>query len=86
MNFERFQIRRQNTLSEALLQLDFYSACHDIRRFNYTCRMIQLLVFNMNCLPGNVQRILIKLVEEMAAYAKENGWKGEVRQVLEAIR
>lgn len=87
MSFIIFQqIRRHNNLSEALIQLDFYSACHNVRRFNYTCRMIQLLLFNMNYLPGNVQRILIRLIEEMAAYSKVNGWRGEMRTILELMR
>ncbi|ODN02800.1 F-box only protein 25 [Orchesella cincta] len=48
--------------------------------------MIQLLLFNMNYLPGNVQRILVRLIEEMATYSKENGWKGEMKSVLELMR
>ncbi|OXA52380.1 F-box only protein 25 [Folsomia candida] len=80
------EIRRQNTLSEALLQLDFYSACHDIRRFNYTCRMLQLLLLSMDHLPGNVQRILIRLIDEAATTARQNGWCGQVRAVLQAMR
>lgn len=48
--------------------------------------MIQLLLCHMNYLPGNVQRILIKLIEEASSYARENGWKGEARNVLQTMK
>jgi len=67
------EIPYKNTLSEALLQLDFPSACRDVRRFGYTSKILKLLINqNLNHMGGSAQRILISLLEQVAAYVKEN--------------
>lgn len=48
--------------------------------------MLQLLLLSMDHLPGNVQRILIRLIDEAATTARQNGWCGQVRAVLQAMR
>jgi len=83
------EIPYKNTLSEALLQLDFPSACRDIRRFGYTSTILNLLINqNLNHLGGSSQRILLSLLEEVAVFVKENNNTGShvVKQLIINLR
>ncbi|KAF5301760.1 hypothetical protein FQR65_LT08743 [Abscondita terminalis] len=59
-----------NELDEAVKQLDFRSAVHDVRRFNYICALLELLVGQqMITLSGCAQKALLSMLEEVAAHA-----------------
>lgn len=61
------QIAGFNGLSDALKRLDFLSAVHDYRRFNYIVRLLDLLVSHrMGGLSGCAQRVLFNMLEEVA--------------------
>lgn len=61
------QIAGFNGLSDALKRLDFLSAVHDCRRFNYIVRLLDLLVSHrMGGLSGCAQRVLFNMLEEVA--------------------
>lgn len=54
-------------------QLDFRSAVRDVRRFNYICALLDLLVGQqMTALSGCAQKVLLAMLEEVAAYATAN--------------
>ena len=57
-----------NGLAEALLRLDFIRSVSDIRRFHYVSQLMYLLFANdkLNQLPGAAQKILFRMLEEMA--------------------
>jgi len=66
-----------NTLSDVLKRLDFRSAAHDVRRFQYVSSLLRLLLspdrlFN---LPGSCQKLIFRILEEMAVtvYAEKRG-------------
>lgn len=64
------QIAGFNELDEAVKQLDFRSAVHDVRRFNYICALLELLVGQqMTTLSGCAQKALLAMLEEVAAHA-----------------
>lgn len=49
-----FQIAGFNKLDEAVKRLDFRSAVRDVRRFNYVCALLEMLVGQqMTALSGN---------------------------------
>lgn len=57
-----------NGLSEAVRRLDFSSAVRDVRRFNYICALLELLVGGqrLTLLPGAAQKLLLSMLEELA--------------------
>ncbi|XP_063241117.1 F-box only protein 32 [Bacillus rossius redtenbacheri] len=58
-----------NGLSDALKRLDFRSAVHDIRRFNYTAKLLEMLMTQrLAMLPGCAQRVLFAMLEEVASH------------------
>ncbi|CAG9087386.1 unnamed protein product [Plutella xylostella] len=66
-----------NGLSEAVRRLDFSSAVRDVRRFNYICALLNLLVGGQKLthLPGAAQKLLLSMLEEVAhqvASSKQN--------------
>lgn len=64
---QNLQIAGFNGLSDALKRLDFLSAVHDCRRFNYIVRLLDLLVSHqMGGLSGCAQRVLFNMLEEVA--------------------
>lgn len=66
------QIAGFNGLSDALKRLDFLSAVHDCRRFNYIVRLLDLLVSHqMGGLSGCAQRVLFNMLEEVALEGKK---------------
>jgi len=57
-----------NSLADVLKRLDFTSAVHDIRRFQYVAAILQLLLTpeRLYQLPGASQKLVLRLLEEMA--------------------
>ncbi|XP_065204281.1 F-box only protein 32 [Planococcus citri] len=56
-----------NGLSDAFKRLDFKSAVHDVRRFNYICKLLDLLItYKLPALSGCAQKVLFKMLEEVA--------------------
>jgi len=61
-----------NTISEAFYRLDFCNAIRDIRRFNYICKLLHLLITqNLTSLSGCATKFLFTLLEEVA-------WQGKL--------
>ncbi|XP_049818970.1 F-box only protein 25 isoform X2 [Aethina tumida] len=59
-----------NELDEAVKRLDFRSAVRDVRRFNYICALLDLLIGQqMTALSGCAQKVLIAMLEEVANHA-----------------
>ncbi|XP_050681052.1 F-box only protein 32 isoform X1 [Leptidea sinapis] len=66
-----------NGLSEAVRRLDFSSAVRDVRRFNYICALLELLLCGQRLthLPGAAQKLLLSMLEQLAdqvATSKQN--------------
>ncbi|XP_025836813.1 F-box only protein 25 [Agrilus planipennis] len=62
-----------NELNEAVKRLDFRNAVRDVRRFNYICALLELLVGQqMTNLSGCAQKTLLAMLEELACYAVTN--------------
>ncbi|XP_052750031.1 F-box only protein 32 isoform X2 [Galleria mellonella] len=66
-----------NGLSEAVRRLDFSSAVRDVRRFNYICALLELLLGGQRLthLPGAAQKLLLSMLEQLAdqvARSKQN--------------
>lgn len=64
------QIAGFNELDEAVKRLDFRSAVRDVRRFNYICALLDLLIGQqMTALSGCAQKVLLVMLEEVASHA-----------------
>uniref|UniRef100_T1GI63 F-box domain-containing protein n=1 Tax=Megaselia scalaris TaxID=36166 RepID=T1GI63_MEGSC len=63
-----------NGLGEAVQRLDFRSSVHDRRRFHYICALLRLLVAGKGIanLPGSAQKLLLRMIEEVAAHVNDN--------------
>ncbi|EEB19306.1 F-box only protein, putative [Pediculus humanus corporis] len=56
-----------NGLSDAFKRLDFRNAVHDVRRFNYICKLLDLLITHkLSMLSGCAQKVLFNMLEEVA--------------------
>lgn len=56
-----------NGLSDAFKRLDFRNAVHDVRRFNYICKLLDLLISQkLTMLSGCAQKVLFNMLEEVA--------------------
>lgn len=56
-----------NGLSDAFKRLDFRNAVHDVRRFNYICKLLDLLITQkLTMLSGCAQKVLFNMLEEVA--------------------
>lgn len=66
------QIAGFNGLSEAVRRLDFSSAVRDVRRFNYICALLELLLGEQRLthLPGAAQKLLLSMLEQLADQGK----------------
>lgn len=65
------EVAMYNTISEAFYRLDFCNAIHDIRRFNYICKLLHLLITqNLTSLSGCATRVLFTMLEQVA-------WEGK---------
>lgn len=66
------EVAMYNTISEAFYRLDFCNAIHDIRRFNYICKLLHLLITqNLTSLSGCATRVLFTMLEQVA-------WEGKL--------
>ena len=53
--------------SDVIKRLDFKSALHDGRRFNYVCKLLELLINeSVMSLSGTAQKVVFSLLEELA--------------------
>lgn len=67
------EVAMHNTISEAFYRLDFYNAIHDIRRFNYICKLLHLLITqNLTSLSGCATRVLFTMLEQVAWEVSSN--------------
>lgn len=65
------QIAGFNGLSDAFKRLDFRNAVHDVRRFNYICKLLDLLITQkLTMLSGCAQKVLFNMLEEVAYQGK----------------
>ncbi|XP_039755337.1 F-box only protein 32 isoform X1 [Pararge aegeria] len=71
-----------NGLSEAVRRLDFSSAVRDVRRFNYICALLELLLGGQKLtnLPGAAQKLLLSMLEQLADHVAQS------KQNLNALR
>ncbi|XP_037094843.1 F-box only protein 32-like [Pollicipes pollicipes] len=59
--------------SDVIKRLDFKSALHDARRFNYVCKLLELLINeSVMSLSGTAQRVVFSLLEELAHTVSSN--------------
>ena len=78
-----------NALAEALLRLDFLHAVSDIRRFHYVSQLMYLLFEHdkLRMLPGAAQKILFRLLEEMAnTVYKSNANEHVFRKLMDELQ
>lgn len=63
------QIAGFNELDEVVKRLDFRSAVRDVRRFNYICALLELLIGQqLTALSGCAQKALLAMLEEVASH------------------
>ncbi|XP_026686124.1 F-box only protein 25, partial [Diaphorina citri] len=56
-----------NRLSDAFKRLDFRSAVHDVRRFNYIIKLLDILItYKLSTLSGCAQKVLFNILEDVA--------------------
>lgn len=73
------EVAMYNTISEAFYRLDFCNAIHDIRRFNYICKLLHLLITqNLTSLSGCATRVLFNMLEQVA-------WEGKFSLAVNQI-
>ncbi|KAF0289514.1 F-box only protein 25 [Amphibalanus amphitrite] len=74
--------------SDVIKRLDFKSALHDARRFNYVCKLLELLINeSVMSLSGTAQKVVFSLLEELAHTVSHN--KSNLRvlnQMLENLK
>ncbi|XP_071482247.1 F-box only protein 32-like [Diadema antillarum] len=75
------------TVGEVLLKLDFCSALHQLSRFNYVCRFLDLVIQNhYSSLSGSALKSLFSIVEEAVNVALETKYNvNQVRQILRRL-
>lgn len=83
-----FQIAGFNELNEVVKRLDFRNAVKDVRRFNYICAFLDLLIGKqMTALSGCAQKVLLAMLEEVAHYATTSHHNPRgFRQLLNNLR
>lgn len=77
-----------NGLAEAFLRLDFLNAVKDIRRFNYVSQIMYKLFSHdrLSQLPGAAQKVLFRMLEEMANMVYQNNVNEHVlRKLLDEL-
>ncbi|CAH8547605.1 unnamed protein product [Schistosoma rodhaini] len=82
------EIATTTTISEALLKLDTKAALRDIRRFDYICKIIELLISeHFHRLAGRLQLFLIELLKEVLKQVQASCNQTErFRKLLDALR
>ncbi|RWS24823.1 F-box only protein 25-like protein [Leptotrombidium deliense] len=67
------EVAGYNTISEAFYKLDFCNAIRDVRRFNYICKLLHLLITqNLTSLSGCATKVLFTLLERVAWQVASN--------------
>lgn len=77
-----------NALADALLRLDFITAVRDIRRFDYVSKIMYTLFSHdkLSQLPGAAQKVLFRILEEMADTVYKNNYNEHVlRRILDEL-
>ncbi|CAI2728901.1 unnamed protein product [Schistosoma spindalis] len=82
------EIATTTTISEALLKLDTKAALRDIRRFDYICKIIELLISeHFHRLAGRLQLFLVELLKEVLKQVQASCNQTErFRKLLDALR
>ncbi|XP_044764076.1 F-box only protein 25 [Coccinella septempunctata] len=77
-----------NELDEVVKRLDFRNAVKDVRRFNYICALLDLLIGQqMTALSGCAQKALLAMLEEVASHvAKSHHNPRSFRKLLSKLR
>lgn len=78
-----------NSLTEVLKRLDFCSAVHDVRRFHYVSDLLRLLLCpgKLYQLPGGSQKLVFRILEEMAGTVfSEHRNEHVLRALLESLQ
>ena len=78
-----------NPLAEALLRLDFIRAVSDVRRFQYVSQLMYLLFAHdkLSMLPGAAQKVLFRMLEEMAnTVYKSNANQHVFRKLMDELQ
>ncbi|GLV45004.1 uncharacterized protein CBL_14424 [Carabus blaptoides fortunei] len=77
-----------NELDEAVKRLDFRNAVKDVRRFNYICALLDLLVGQqLTALSGCAQKVLLAMLEEVASYVSASQYNPRgLRKLLTKLR
>uniref|UniRef100_A0A5S6QAX6 F-box domain-containing protein n=1 Tax=Trichuris muris TaxID=70415 RepID=A0A5S6QAX6_TRIMR len=75
--FVKFQKSKEfvgcTSMSEAFLKLDLTRAVTDVNRFNYICKIIQILVQEkLHNLSGSARRILLSLIEATVTHCLDD--------------
>lgn len=82
------QIAGFNELDEVVKRLDFRSAVRDVRRFNYICALLDLLVGQqMTALSGCAQKALLAMLEEVASHVSSSQYNPRgLRKLIAKLR
>ena len=68
------QVGGYTGFSDVIKRLDFKSALHDARRFNYVCKLLELLINeSVMSLSGTAQKVVFSLLEELAHTGEGRG-------------
>ncbi|UYV66231.1 FBXO32, partial [Cordylochernes scorpioides] len=77
------QVAGANSISEVLRRLDFLNAVKDIRRFNYICKLLHLLITqNLTSLSGCGSKVLFSMLERVASQVASNQQNVHILQLL----
>ncbi|EEC18263.1 conserved hypothetical protein [Ixodes scapularis] len=77
------QVAGYNTISEAFRRLDFRNGIKDVRRFNYICKLLHLLITeNLTTLSGCASRVLFTMLEEVASQVADSRQNTHILQLL----
>ncbi|CAH8537422.1 unnamed protein product [Heterobilharzia americana] len=81
------EIATTTTISEALLKLDTKAALRDIRRFDYICKIMELLISeHFHRLAGRLQLFLIELLREVLKQVQAScNQTARFRKLLDAL-
>lgn len=77
------EVAGYNTISEAFRRLDFRNGIKDVRRFNYICKLLHLLITeNLTTLSGCASRVLFTMLEEVASQVADSRQNTHILQLL----
>lgn len=77
------EVAGYNTISEAFRRLDFRNGIKDVRRFNYICKLLHLIITeNLTTLSGCASRVLFTMLEEVASQVADSRQNTHILQLL----